>query len=133
MYGNKALAVRSLPLQEGGALLRIVQRMRLEASQLESVARRMTVRFLFVSHYATFLEPKVIHYVVVFADEFMNSLILKIKMAAELPSVTNRLSQIFNPFFCIRVTVSSACCWPCLVGVTKTMSGAKPSSSEHLS
>lgn len=42
--GNKALAHRSLPLQEGGALLRIVQRMRLEASQLESVARRMTVR-----------------------------------------------------------------------------------------
>uniref|UniRef100_A0A669E361 Msx2-interacting protein n=1 Tax=Oreochromis niloticus TaxID=8128 RepID=A0A669E361_ORENI len=41
--GNKALAHRSLPLQEGGALLRIVQRMRLEASQLESVARRMTV------------------------------------------------------------------------------------------
>ncbi|KAL2091580.1 hypothetical protein ACEWY4_013843 [Coilia grayii] len=42
VYGNKALAVRSLPLPEGGALLRIVQRMRLEASQLESVARRMT-------------------------------------------------------------------------------------------
>lgn len=41
--GNKALAHRSLPLQEGGTLLRIVQRMRLEASQLESVARRMTV------------------------------------------------------------------------------------------
>lgn len=41
--GNRALAHRSLPLQEGGALLRIVQRMRLEASQLESVARRMTV------------------------------------------------------------------------------------------
>ncbi|XP_058486910.1 msx2-interacting protein isoform X2 [Solea solea] len=40
--GNKALAHRSLPLQEGGALLRIVQRMRLEASQLENVARRMT-------------------------------------------------------------------------------------------
>ncbi|XP_068170397.1 msx2-interacting protein isoform X2 [Antennarius striatus] len=40
--GNKALAIRSLPLQEGGTLLRIVQRMRLEASQLESVARRMT-------------------------------------------------------------------------------------------
>ncbi|XP_059184213.1 msx2-interacting protein isoform X2 [Centropristis striata] len=40
--GNKTLAHRSLPLQEGGALLRIVQRMRLEASQLESVARRMT-------------------------------------------------------------------------------------------
>lgn len=42
--GNKALAHRSLPLQEGGTLLRIVQRMRLEASQLDSVARRMTVR-----------------------------------------------------------------------------------------
>ncbi|XP_007541694.1 msx2-interacting protein isoform X1 [Poecilia formosa] len=40
--GNKTLAHRSLPLQEGGALLRIAQRMRLEASQLESVARRMT-------------------------------------------------------------------------------------------
>ncbi|KAM9409773.1 msx2-interacting protein [Pholidichthys leucotaenia] len=40
--GNKALAHRSLPLHESGALLRIVQRMRLEASQLESVARRMT-------------------------------------------------------------------------------------------
>ncbi|XP_061688289.1 msx2-interacting protein [Syngnathoides biaculeatus] len=40
--GNKALAHRSLPLQEGGAFLRIVQRMRLEAPQLESVARRMT-------------------------------------------------------------------------------------------
>lgn len=47
--GNKALAHRSLPLQEGGTLLRIVQRMRLEASQLESVARRMTVSiFIFV-------------------------------------------------------------------------------------
>lgn len=45
--GNKALAHRSLPLQEGGALLRIVQRMRLEASQLESVARRMTVCVFF--------------------------------------------------------------------------------------
>ncbi|XP_061730231.1 LOW QUALITY PROTEIN: msx2-interacting protein [Nerophis ophidion] len=40
--GNKSLAHRSLPHQEGGGLLRIVQRMRLEASQLESVARRMT-------------------------------------------------------------------------------------------
>ncbi|XP_077384546.1 msx2-interacting protein isoform X2 [Festucalex cinctus] len=40
--GNKALAHRSLPLQEGGTFLRIVQRMRLEAPQLESVARRMT-------------------------------------------------------------------------------------------
>uniref|UniRef100_A0A8C7UV30 Msx2-interacting protein n=1 Tax=Oncorhynchus mykiss TaxID=8022 RepID=A0A8C7UV30_ONCMY len=40
--GNKALALRSLPLPEGGALLRIVQRMRLEASQLDGVARRMT-------------------------------------------------------------------------------------------
>ncbi|XP_012719218.2 msx2-interacting protein isoform X1 [Fundulus heteroclitus] len=40
--GNQALTHRSLPVQEGGALLRIVQRMRLEASQLESVARRMT-------------------------------------------------------------------------------------------
>lgn len=47
--GNKVLAHRSLPLQEGGTLLRIVQRMRLEASQLESVARRMTVSiFIFV-------------------------------------------------------------------------------------
>ncbi|XP_041744458.2 msx2-interacting protein isoform X5 [Coregonus clupeaformis] len=40
--GNKGLALRSLPLPEGGALLRIVQRMRLEASQLDGVARRMT-------------------------------------------------------------------------------------------
>lgn len=48
--GNKALAHRSLPLQEGGALLRIVQRMRLEASQLESVARRMTVCVLCLTH-----------------------------------------------------------------------------------
>ncbi|XP_055018179.1 msx2-interacting protein isoform X2 [Boleophthalmus pectinirostris] len=40
--GNNVLARRSLPLQEGGALLRIAQRMRLEAPQLESVARRMT-------------------------------------------------------------------------------------------
>ncbi|XP_056293044.1 msx2-interacting protein isoform X2 [Pseudoliparis swirei] len=52
--GNKALAHRSLPLQEGGALLRIVQRMRLEASQLESVARRMTVRALFLSPLSLF-------------------------------------------------------------------------------
>lgn len=44
--GNTMLAQRSLPPPEGGALLRIVQRMRLEASQLDSVARRMTVRVL---------------------------------------------------------------------------------------
>ncbi|CAJ1055388.1 msx2-interacting protein [Xyrichtys novacula] len=41
--GNTILAQRSLPPPEGGPLLRIVQRMRLEASQLDSVARRMTV------------------------------------------------------------------------------------------
>ncbi|KAF7644851.1 hypothetical protein LDENG_00214580 [Lucifuga dentata] len=41
--GNNILAQRSLPPPEGGPLLRIVQRMRLEASQLDSVARRMTV------------------------------------------------------------------------------------------
>ncbi|XP_056129909.1 msx2-interacting protein [Lampris incognitus] len=41
--GNNVLAQRSLPPPEGGSLLRIVQRMRLEASQLDSVARRMTV------------------------------------------------------------------------------------------
>ncbi|XP_019944716.2 msx2-interacting protein isoform X1 [Paralichthys olivaceus] len=41
--GNTILAQRSLPPPEGGSLLRIVQRMRLEASQLDSVARRMTV------------------------------------------------------------------------------------------
>ncbi|XP_071772767.2 msx2-interacting protein [Centroberyx gerrardi] len=41
--GNNVLAQRSLPPPEGGPLLRIVQRMRLEATQLDSVARRMTV------------------------------------------------------------------------------------------
>ncbi|KAK7884745.1 hypothetical protein WMY93_027868 [Mugilogobius chulae] len=41
--GNTLLAQRSLPPPEGAPLLRIVQRMRLEASQLDSVARRMTV------------------------------------------------------------------------------------------
>ncbi|XP_068997421.1 msx2-interacting protein [Embiotoca jacksoni] len=41
--GNNILAQRSLPPPEGGSLLRIVQRMRLEGSQLDSVARRMTV------------------------------------------------------------------------------------------
>lgn len=41
--GNTVLAQRSLPPPEGGSLLRIVQRMRLEASQLDSVARRMMV------------------------------------------------------------------------------------------
>ncbi|KAM9343529.1 msx2-interacting protein [Pholidichthys leucotaenia] len=41
--GNTMLAQRSLPPPEGGPLLRIVQRMRLEASQLDSVARRMTL------------------------------------------------------------------------------------------
>uniref|UniRef100_A0AAV2LW81 SPOC domain-containing protein n=1 Tax=Knipowitschia caucasica TaxID=637954 RepID=A0AAV2LW81_KNICA len=41
--GNTVLAQRSLPPPEGAPLLRIVQRMRLEASQLDSVARRMTV------------------------------------------------------------------------------------------
>ncbi|KAM4871596.1 msx2-interacting protein isoform 2-T3 [Thomomys bottae] len=40
--GNNVLAHRSLPLSEGGPPLRIAQRMRLEASQLEGVARRMT-------------------------------------------------------------------------------------------
>uniref|UniRef100_A0A4W6BPG3 Spen family transcriptional repressor n=1 Tax=Lates calcarifer TaxID=8187 RepID=A0A4W6BPG3_LATCA len=44
--GNTILAQRSLPPPEGGSLLRIVQRMRLEASQLDSVARRMTVSVL---------------------------------------------------------------------------------------
>lgn len=44
--GNTILAQRSLPPPEGGPLLRIVQRMRLEVSQLDSVARRMTVSFL---------------------------------------------------------------------------------------
>ncbi|KAM9830593.1 msx2-interacting protein [Syngnathus typhle] len=41
--GNTLLAQCSLPPLEGGPLLRIVQRMRLEVSQLDSVARRMTV------------------------------------------------------------------------------------------
>ncbi|KAG5835607.1 hypothetical protein ANANG_G00245780 [Anguilla anguilla] len=41
--GNNVLAHRSLPPPEGGPLLRIAQRMRLEGSQLEGVARRMTV------------------------------------------------------------------------------------------
>lgn len=41
--GNNVLAHRSLPAPEGGPPLRIAQRMRLEASQLEGVARRMTV------------------------------------------------------------------------------------------
>ncbi|XP_078805882.1 msx2-interacting protein isoform X4 [Oryzias latipes] len=41
--GNTLLAQRSLPPLEGGSLLRIVQRMRLEVSQLDSVTRRMTV------------------------------------------------------------------------------------------
>ncbi|XP_062843111.1 msx2-interacting protein isoform X2 [Trichomycterus rosablanca] len=40
--GNKSLGLRSLPVPETGALLRIVQRMRLETQQLEGVARRMT-------------------------------------------------------------------------------------------
>lgn len=44
--GNNVLAHRSLPLSEGGPPLRIAQRMRLEASQLEGVARRMTVRLM---------------------------------------------------------------------------------------
>lgn len=44
LCGNKALGLRSLPLPESGGILRIVQRMRLEAQQLEGVARRMTVR-----------------------------------------------------------------------------------------
>ncbi|OPJ86276.1 msx2-interacting protein [Patagioenas fasciata monilis] len=39
--GNNVLAHRSLPAPEGGPPLRIAQRMRLEASQLEGVARRM--------------------------------------------------------------------------------------------
>ncbi|XP_076874515.1 msx2-interacting protein isoform X2 [Brachyhypopomus gauderio] len=41
--GNNVLAHRSLPPPEGGPPLRIAQRMRLEASQLEGVARRMTM------------------------------------------------------------------------------------------
>ncbi|XP_030042029.1 msx2-interacting protein [Microcaecilia unicolor] len=41
--GNNVLAHRSLPAPEGGPPLRIAQRMRLEASQLEGVARRMLV------------------------------------------------------------------------------------------
>ncbi|XP_051977693.1 msx2-interacting protein-like isoform X2 [Xyrauchen texanus] len=42
LCGNKALGLRSLPVPESGGMLRIVQRMRLEAQQLEGVARRMT-------------------------------------------------------------------------------------------
>ncbi|XP_042199658.1 msx2-interacting protein isoform X3 [Callorhinchus milii] len=41
--GNNVLAHRSLPAPEGGPPLRIAQRMRLEVTQLEGVARRMTV------------------------------------------------------------------------------------------
>ncbi|KAM8927351.1 msx2-interacting protein [Pelodytes ibericus] len=41
--GNNVLAHRSLPAPEGGPPLRIAQRMRLEATQLDGVARRMTV------------------------------------------------------------------------------------------
>ncbi|XP_027715597.1 msx2-interacting protein isoform X6 [Vombatus ursinus] len=41
--GNNVLAHRSLPTSEVGPPLRIAQRMRLEATQLEGVARRMTV------------------------------------------------------------------------------------------
>ncbi|KAM3922559.1 msx2-interacting protein isoform 2-T2 [Leptodactylus fuscus] len=41
--GNNVLAHRSLPAPEGGPPLRIAQRMRLEATQLEGVARRMMV------------------------------------------------------------------------------------------
>ncbi|XP_007491727.2 msx2-interacting protein isoform X3 [Monodelphis domestica] len=41
--GNNVLAHRSLPTSEVGPPLRIAQRMRLEASQLDGVARRMTV------------------------------------------------------------------------------------------
>ncbi|XP_044277155.1 msx2-interacting protein isoform X1 [Varanus komodoensis] len=41
--GNNVLAHRSLPAPEGGPPLRIAQRMRLEMSQLEGVARRMMV------------------------------------------------------------------------------------------
>uniref|UniRef100_A0A8C5SYW5 Msx2-interacting protein n=1 Tax=Laticauda laticaudata TaxID=8630 RepID=A0A8C5SYW5_LATLA len=41
--GNNVLAHRSLPAPEGGPPLRIAQRMRLEAPQLEGVARRMMV------------------------------------------------------------------------------------------
>ncbi|KAJ8360735.1 hypothetical protein SKAU_G00172600 [Synaphobranchus kaupii] len=41
--GNNVLAHRSLPPPEGGPLLRVAQRMRLEGSQLEGVARRMTM------------------------------------------------------------------------------------------
>lgn len=52
MSGNNVLAHRSLPPPEGGAFLRIAQRMRLEASQLEGVARRMTVSIL-----STFIAP----------------------------------------------------------------------------
>lgn len=42
--GNNVLAHRSLPAPEGGPPLRIAQRMRLEAPQLEGVTRRMMVR-----------------------------------------------------------------------------------------
>lgn len=42
LCGNKALGLRSLPLPKSGGILRIVQRMRLEAQQLEGVTRRMT-------------------------------------------------------------------------------------------
>ena len=41
--GNNVLAHRSLPPPEGGSLLRIAQRMRLEGVQLDGVARRMMV------------------------------------------------------------------------------------------
>ncbi|XP_036302145.1 msx2-interacting protein isoform X3 [Pipistrellus kuhlii] len=44
--GNNVLAHRSLPLSEGGPPLRIAQRMRLEASQLEGVTRRMTPAYV---------------------------------------------------------------------------------------
>lgn len=53
--GNTVLAHLSLPPSEGGPPLRIAQRMRLEASQLEGVARRMTVSTFASFHDCSFI------------------------------------------------------------------------------
>ncbi|KAA0711704.1 Msx2-interacting protein SMART/HDAC1-associated repressor protein SPEN -like protein [Triplophysa tibetana] len=82
LCGNKALGLRSLPVPESGGILRIVQRMRLEAQQLEGVTRRMT--------------EDVLNQTQALKSAFINY--LQAKLAAGIINVPNPGSnQIFPP------------------------------------
>ncbi len=113
MSGNNVLAHRSLPLPEGGAFLRIAQRMRLEASQLEGVARRMTVSIL-----STFIAPSQTTLNLIYPYLSKLSKTKFYKMSGQYWE--------FKGFFFSRLKMNTAFCWHCLVDWTKRMFTTRP-------